>query len=532
MNQGRPKRTIASRAKDLVCLMASSGLLVLSQPPYDLGFIATIALVPWLFRTRLASGIGAFGSGLGFGIVYAILAASWIFDALAAQGAHGFRQGLAALLIAVWSKGLLFAIAGWVVQRLQSQSPAIALLVPSVLFGLGEFWISQSPWGLPLLLLGHSQISVPGVAQLAASIGVPGISALLFGLNLALVSAIIAEQGGRRYAFMIGSMWLAAMVAGLPLARVLIPESRGEVRRILVIQPEFTHHDRWELAAQEALLEEVAAETSRAIAASPEPPDAILWPESLLTNPIEAGDRLGRRLQDHIDEWGVPVVLGLVRRERGTRSDRYINSVVWWSPVVGPVDVQDKVRALPVVESSRRFWGQGILDWAIASAADQPRVAEAIQAERLKGEFTLSPALCFEILFPRVVSDRRDEESVAIVNLADDSWVSGEVLDKQLIAAAAFRAIEQRLTMIRVSHGGLSVAIDRFGRDIATLPPDEMGHMVIEVAAGPRPSSVERLASLIPVVSVGVAVAVMIQWAAGRSGGQGGVWFSHDESRD
>jgi len=46
------------------------------------------------------------------------------------------------------------------------------------------------------------------------------------------------------------------------------------------------------------------------------------------------------------------------------------------------------------------------------------------------------------------------EQSVAIVNLADDSWVAGEVVDAQLIAAASFRAIEQRLTLVRVSHGG------------------------------------------------------------------------------
>jgi apolipoprotein N-acyltransferase len=519
---------IARRTKDLFCVMASSGLLVLSQPPFELGFLATIALVPWLLRTRRASAAFAFGLGLLFGVMFAIGGASWIFDALAAEGSHGLRRVLAAVLIAVWAKGLLFAGTGWVVHRLRSRSPAIAILVPALVFGLVEFWIGESPWGLPLLLLGHSQFSVPGVAQLAVAIGVPGISTLLFALNLALVSAIIVTQGGRRLALAIGSMWLLAMAGGLPLARMLSPGPLGESRRLLVIQPDISRHDRWESAYQEALLEEMAAQTARAIAVSLQPPDAILWPESLLTVPLEPADRRGRRLQHHIDEWGVPVVLGLARRAPGARSDRYLNSVVWWSPILGPIDVQDKVRAIPVVESSRRFWGQEILDWAIANAADGRRVAEATRAGSLIGAFTLSPALCFEILFPSIVADRRDDESVAIVNLADDSWVEGEALDKQLIAAAAFRAIEQRLTMIRVSHGGSSIAIDRFGREIASLPPNRVGHMTIEVAATSRPSMVEKGASLIPIV--GVLSALLVRWATTGSQRPGGVRITHDES--
>lgn len=505
MHRGHVSKGIDRLTKDLTCLIASSGLLVLSQRPYDMGLLATIALVPWLFRTRRVSVPGAFALGLLFGVGYGVLGARWIFDALAAEGSHGLRQGLAALLIAVWAKGLLFAVAGGTVRILREQRPAVGLLVPPVLFGLGEFWISESPWGLPLLLLGHSQISVPGVAQLAVAIGVPGISTLLFALNLAWVSGLLAEQDGRRLALAIGSIWLVAMVGGLPLARAFAPEPRAESKRLLVVQPNMARDDRWALAYQETLLEEVAAETSRAIAESLGPPDAILWPESLLILPVESGDRLGRHLQDHVDEWNVPVILGIVRRAPGTRLDRYINSVVWWSPTVGPRAFEDKVRAIPVVESSRRFRGQWILDWALANAARGPRVVEAIRAESLQGEFTISPTLCFEILFPSVVSSRRDEESVAIVNLADDSWVAGEVLDAQLIAAAAFRAIEQRLTMIRVSHGGLSVVIDRFGREVASLPANRVGHMTIEVAAVARPSVFEKLGSLIPLIGVGVA---------------------------
>ncbi len=134
----------------------------------------------------------------------------------------------------------------------------------------------------------------------------------------------------------------------------------------------------------------------------------------------------------------------------------------------------------------------------------------------MRGEFTLSPVLCFEILFPRLVADRRDESSVAIVNLADDSWAEGQVLDAQLVTAATFRAIEQRLTLVRVSHGGLSVAIDALGQQIVSLPPDSFAHALIEVSSAPPPSIIEKVSiPLLPVIA-GSMTWFLCPWAARR----------------
>jgi apolipoprotein N-acyltransferase len=188
----------------------------------------------------------------------------------------------------------------------------------------------------------------------------------------------------------------------------------------------------------------------------------------------------------------------------------YRNSVVWWHPQTGLFDSVDKVRAIPLLESSRDFVGRNALAYVVGEASQGARVAEASEAMPLVGPFTLSPALCFEVLFPRIVEQRRDDKSVAIVNLADDSWVSGEVADAQLIAAASFRAIEQRLTLIRVAHGGLSVVIDPYGRERAALPADVYAHMSVEVSAQAPVSLAERLSILALSTFAG-----LIAWTAG-----------------
>jgi len=472
-------------------------ILILAQSPYDLGALGTIALVPWLIAVSRSGPVEAIVIGMMVGVAYAIVGTGWLFAAFQSQGANGLRGVMGVLIAALWGKGLLFGLIGWLVQQLHGRGTMVRVIAPAALFGLAEHWISSSPWGLPLLLLGHSQRSVPGVAQLAVVVGVPGISMLLFLVNAA-VASVFAEGPSRiRGAVAWGSLWWTLAMGGMPIARAFEPGPGSSSKTLLIIQPDIPVERRWDAAYQTMILDEIAAETSRAIELLDITPHAILWPENLLTSPVTPGTPLGRRLQIYVNGWDAPVVTGLVREPaRGDRG-RYRNSAIWWSPLIGPRDVIDKVRAIPLIESSRKFWGSGLLANLIGEAAKGSKVEEARVARPLRGEFTLSPALCFEVLFPRIVADRRDEESVAIVNLADDSWVPGEVLDRQLVAASSFRAIEQRLTLIRVSHGGLSVVINRYGKEIASLEPDTVAHLLVETSAAPAPSWHEKAAILL-----------------------------------
>lgn len=502
---------LARLGTHLLMSLASAGLLSLAQSPIDWGFLAVIALVPWLIASRRAGAIGAVLLGLVMGTVHGLTTAHWLFAAFEAQGAYGVRSILPAILTALWGKGLLFGAIGWVAERLRHRGPILQAGLLATLFGLGELWISESRWGLPLILLGHSQISVPGVAQLAVAVGVPGLSALLFATNSALAS--LFEKRARSGSLVAGLLaaWVASAILGIPLAVALRPPATSEPKTLLVVQPMISRAQRWDPAFQNVILDEIASHTSEALGEVVERPDLILWPENLLTTPFSRNERLRRQLQDYVDAWSVPLVTGLVRRAEGKESGQYRNSVVWWSPRIGLRDAIDKVRAIPLVESSRDFVGRRALAYVLGEASQGRRVAEANEAGPLVGEFTLSPVLCFEVLFPGIVDQRRDDESVAIVNLADDSWVPGEGVDRQLIAVASFRAIEQRLTLVRVTHGGLSVVVDPFGREIASLPPDQDSHMRVRVSAEARVSRIERFClSALPLL-VGFAT-----WISGR----------------
>lgn len=209
---------------------------------------------------------------------------------------------------------------------------------------------------------------------------------------------------------------------------------------------------------------------------------------------------------------GVPVITGAVRGSRAADARLYRSSVLWIAPKEGLVASLDKVRAVPLVESARAPLGAGLLTQAFGSAARFRKVEEADAAQALHGGFSVSPVLCYEALFPALVAARRDADSVAILNLADDSWVSGERATRQLTAFSAFRAIEQRLPLVRVAHGGLSAVIDEWGETRLELPLDRYAWRLIELAPHTPPTWVERALLMALPLTAGLGV----WWAAAR----------------
>ena len=92
-----------------------------------------------------------------------------------------------------------------------------------------------------------------------------------------------------------------------------------------------------------------------------------------------------------------------------------------------------------------------------------------------------APALCFEVLFPRLVATRTDETTVFISNPSDDSWVATPTATHQLARYASFRAVESHLPLVRVAHGGLTIWYDRFGRERESLPLDQYGSLLVPI---------------------------------------------------
>lgn len=488
--------------------LLSAPLLVIAQSPIGITPVSIIALVPWLWASKRSSSAEALALGSVVGLLYGCFSASWIPEALRSLGSSLPDAFLALLLMSIWMKVPIFACVGWLTRRLRDRSVFVQVFVTAIAFSVGEWIIGRFLFGVPWALVGHSQIRVPGVAQLAVAGGVPLLSGWLVAINAANALILAPGATARRLAAALASGWIVTAVFGLTLAESLRPDSReGTHSTLLLVQPQIPPDARWDPGAQGWILDAIASHTSRALDGRRRHVDAIVWPENLLTQPLESDPTLARAMEHHVGAWKIPLITGLVRPAIERAPGRYRSSIVWIEPDHGIVTSVDKFRAIPLFESGRNFIGASWLIRLLGRTADSPTVEEADDHGRaLVGAFSVTPVLCYEILFPEIVASRRTPESLVILNLADESWVNSAAATRQLADFASFRAIEQRIPLIRVTHGGLSRMVNAFGVTQVELPSGGWAEATVEVRDSPPPAMRERLVLLGLPLSTGLGV--------------------------
>ncbi len=77
-------------------------------------------------------------------------------------------------------------------------------------------------------------------------------------------------------------------------------------------------------------------------------------------------------------------------------------------------------------------------------------------------------SICFELLFPDLIRDQIAKDAEVIINLNDLSWfksfLKGNLLKKQFLAVAVFRAVENKKDLILAGNCGFSALIDSTGK--------------------------------------------------------------------
>jgi apolipoprotein N-acyltransferase len=80
----------------------------------------------------------------------------------------------------------------------------------------------------------------------------------------------------------------------------------------------------------------------------------------------------------------------------------------------------------------------------------------------------IANSICFELLFPKLISSQVNQNADVILNINDLSWfnnfLKGELIKKQFLAIAIFRAIENKKELILAGNTGYSALIDATGR--------------------------------------------------------------------
>lgn len=494
------------------------GIGLLAGPGrFGIACLALTAAFGWMRRPAARPGFArATARAILFAIAAGVAASPWLPDALEGLGI-GRDDALLGWGIAVaWAAVPHLAPIVLLVHTTRRLPFSLALAAVAGGTVLWEGLWLRLPGAVPLTLLGGPAIEVSGLAQCAAAFDATIVSGALAALALSITAlpqrepAACAVLAAVVVAAAIGTEWSVAW----DRLRGANGATADPALQVLAIQPDLPRTERFRPALQATLAQRVVAFTRRALAERALVPDAtpttspwVVWPENLFidfpSTPRRARSRAMRTAQD----LGVPLLLGITERKPlpSVADHPFVNAVLAIPQADAAPAVTIKARAVPIVEAALGPIGH-VVTRRIEGADSWVRVSEGREIAPADPESPFVIGLCFEILFPWIVEARRPDAARLITNLADDSWTNDPRATRQLTQLARYRAIEARLPLLRVAHGGRTAFFDAYGRERARLPLDQWGALSLALPARRRPDLLDRASVLVPPLLAGLVV--------------------------
>jgi apolipoprotein N-acyltransferase len=364
---------------------------------------------------------------------------------------------VAALLVAYLAlfPGLFALCLGWLGSKFGRRA---IMLAPAIWvtteLGRTYFWS-----GFPWLLLGYSQTTVLPVAQLASVVGVFGLSALVAVVSAALSHFVISRSKG--------SIAAVAAVAAVVLAVVLWGNQRlgdsalnaqGRPLRVALVQGNIPQEQKWDATQADSILNtylELTREAARQGA------QLVLWPESSTPFFFE-DDRLGaERIRHVVNETGIELLLGSDQVER-TQPPAFYNAAFLIRRDGSVAAVYRKMHLVPFgefVPLKRLLFFVGPL---VETVGEFTPGQAMVMLPTAVGP--ISTAICYEIVYPRLVRQSVLEGSQLLSTITNDGWYGRSSAPYQHFLQASMRAIEQGRYLVRSANTGISGIVDPYGR--------------------------------------------------------------------
>jgi len=458
------------RSGYLIAIVAGL-LLAAAFPKYSVAGFAWIAPALMLLAARGKSGADAFRAGYASGITFWLVSLYWLL----LMPATGFPI-LGWLALAAYV-ALFFGVWVWLVSSFQFLGSSWSSRVRWTLTGAAA-WVTLEllrGWlfsGFPWSLLGASQYQLVPLIQIAAATGVYGVSFLVVWLSLGLYAAaeMIFLNPTRRH------VWQAEIM--LPLVTVLLlfaggifeinlttqpanrPTERPATLCVTLIQPSVPQTLIWSADEDQKRFTELLARSQRALTNGTE---LLVWPES--------GVPMFDGVYDIISQFArsnhVAILFNGDDAEFRTDATNFFNAAFFINTeghCTGVYHKQNLVifgeyvplaRWLPFLKYLTPIQG----GW---TPGDRPVV--------FAGEhFTIAPLICFEDVFPATARAAAAGEPDFLVNLSNDGWFGESAEQRQHLANAVFRAVENHLPLVRCSNNGVTGWIDAHGRMKETL---------------------------------------------------------------
>jgi len=430
-----------------IALLVAGAALPLSLAPFSLWPIAIASMAALFMALQNQSAGQAFKRATiyGFGLFGA--GASWVYVSMYNFGGVSMLFAIIGTLLFCLLFAILFALpficSAWIPQS-----------APSQLLGLPTIWVI-SEWfrswiltGFPWLYAGYSHTDT----WLNGWAPIGGV--LLLSYFSAVAAALLVQLLQRRLSaatILSGCLVIAVFIGGCGLQKVSWTEAVSEPLSVALVQPNVNQKDRWGPDKRNKALKDLLAQTEPHWDA-----DIIIWPESAIPalksqipDYLMALDKRGKLNQTALIT-GIPT---------DTIRGRYHNSMLAVGDAFGQYD---KTRLVPfgeyvpiesLVRGLNNFFDLPMSSFALGEKNQSPLVA--------KGQ-KISTAICYEIVYPDLVSSNSRDTSI-LLTTSNDAWFGDSIAPQQHMQMARMRAIENAKPLMRGTNNGITALVDHKG---------------------------------------------------------------------
>lgn len=444
--------------KEIFLCLLSALLLVLSFPNFNIEFLAWFGFIPLFFALRNKSKLEAFFLAYLTGIIFWLGTIYWLIHVT-----------LPGMIILVLYLALYFGIFGLIIKSYELRVKRYAVLFIPSAWVLLEYVRSHLFTGFPWALLGYSQYLNLPVIQIADITGAWGVSFLIIMVNVWIYSVIgyrLSAIGEKpKYLLPILCILIILPYGYYKIHRAASSEQRAALK-ISVIQGNIPQELKWNPVSKDFIIDKYSALTSHAAG---DKPDLIIWPEAALPVVLEEEPLYYEKVRAVAQRIKTPLLLGAV-----TWRDRlYYNSALLVSSEGSLLGRYDKLHLVPFGEYIPLRKMLRFLETIVPIGDFTPGKEHTLFS--LSAKFSV--LICFEDLFPELSRNFAKRGANFLVNITNDAWFKETSSPYQHLQASVFRAVENRLYMVRSANTGVSGFIAPSGK-IISLVADKSGRNI------------------------------------------------------
>ncbi|HUU50718.1 MAG TPA: apolipoprotein N-acyltransferase [Nitrospinota bacterium] len=456
------------RKKEIIYSIISGLLLISTFPKFNLGFLSWVALVPLFTALRDKGPLQSLGLAWVTGLIYFSGILYWVVNTMVNYGDLSIFFSYLILLMLVIYLSFYIALFGFFLGYLNEEEEYKKWIIAPFLWTFLEYLRSHILTGFPWASLGYSQFQNLKIIQFSDITGIYGISffivlvnslLFLFIVNLQKRSVLISND--RRYIpsntkivlVLILSFSLSIIYGYLKIDRYSKLEKMDVDRlKVSLIQGNIEQDRKWD---SKYVRETIDIYKNLTLDASKNRPDLIVWPETAVPFYFQSEKQFSSEILSLAKDSQSPILFGSPAYKYIKNQIRLYNRAYLVSSDERVLGKYDKIHLVP--------FGEYVPLKSLFPFIN--KIVEGIIGDFYSGEdYSIMDVsgkrfgilICFEIIFPQYARKFVKKGAQFLVNITNDAWFGKSAAPYQHIAIAVFRAIENRVFIVRAANTGIS----------------------------------------------------------------------------